>query len=245
MGETKTKILLIDSDQGIRSLLAANLCVCYQVDSCASADDALDMDLTKYDLIITDINLEGSISGLDFSEMLQRSPRTSEIALIFCTALDSEDDIIRGFDAGADDYILKPFSLREVVARVRSVIRRRSMTMGAMSKREAAETVKIDGLEVNLTEQRVTRDGEAVSLSRIEFQLLATLLRDPGQPFTRIQLQKKVWADDETVSSRAVDVNISRLRKKLGPYGVIIASVPGTGYKAEYLETLTSTNFLT
>lgn len=233
MNETDTRILLIDSDQAIRSLLAANLGVFYKVETCATADDALDMDLPSFDLIISDINLSGSISGLDFSEMLQRSPRTSDIALIFCTALDSEDDIIRGFDAGADDYILKPFSLREVIARVRSVIRRRSLTAIARRKPETVEKITVEGLEVNLTDQRVTCDGEVVSLSRIEFQLLATLLREPDQPFTRIQLQKKVWADDEVVSSRAVDVNISRLRKKLGPYGVIIVSVPGTGYKAQ------------
>lgn len=233
MNETDTRILLIDSDQAIRSLLAANLGVFYKVETCPTADDALDMDLPSFDLIISDINLSGSISGLDFSEMLQRSPRTSDIALIFCTALDSEDDIIRGFDAGADDYILKPFSLREVIARVRSVIRRRSLTAIARRKPETVEKITVEGLEVNLTDQRVTCDGEVVSLSRIEFQLLATLLREPDQPFTRIQLQKKVWADDEVVSSRAVDVNISRLRKKLGPYGVIIVSVPGTGYKAQ------------
>lgn len=233
MEETPKKILLIDGDQVIRTLLAANLGVYYKVESCASAEDALDLDLPSFELIILDIELGGSITGLEFSEMLQRSPVTSDIALIFCTALDSEDDIVRGFDAGADDYILKPFSLREVIARVRSVIRRHSLTASARQKPKAEEVVTIDGLEVNLSEQRVTADGEPVSLSRIEFQLLATLLRNPGQPFTRIQLQNKVWPNDETVSARAVDVNISRLRKKLGPYGVIVASVPGTGYKAE------------
>ncbi len=231
MEDTPKKILLIDGDQVIRTLLAANLGVYYKVVSVAKAEDALDLDLPSFSLIMMDVNLPGEISGLDFSEMLQRSPSTEDIALIFCSTMDSEDDIVRGFDAGADDYILKPFSLREVVARVNSVIRRHSLAARSVQKPAPKEVINIEGLEINLINQRVTVDEEPVSLSRIEYQLLATLLRKPGETFTRMQLQSNVWPDDENVSSRAVDVNISRLRKKLGPYGVLITSVPGTGYK--------------
>ncbi len=225
----QTAVLLIDNDSMILELLQVNLAADYQVDACRSAEEAIELDLTRYSLIILDINLGGGIDGLQFAEMLGRSELTSGIPFIFCTARDSEDEIIHGFDAGADDYIVKPFSLREMVARVRSVIRRHALRRPAHAAK-VSPTIDYEGLVINLDNQRVEIHGEPVTLSRTEYQILKLLMQNQGKLVSRDEIHAHAWTDSEAVSARTIDVNISRLRKKLGEYGACIISRPGQGY---------------
>ena len=138
----------------------------------------------------------------------------------------SEDDVVEGLDAGADDYISKPFSSRELIARVRSVVRRRRM----MSLRRAANAVRVDGLVLDLSAGRVTIDGEPVMLTRTEYLILAMFMRNRNSFFDRSEIRHEAWEDENGVSDRAVDTNISRLRKKLGDYGRNIVNRQGFGY---------------
>lgn len=223
----KTDILVIDGDEVIRELIHYNLSADYNIDACSSAEDALELDLLSYSLIILDINLSGSINGLQFTDMLGRSAATAGIPFIFCTARDSEDEIIAGFDAGADDYIVKPFSLREMVARVKSVIRRHAINRPAAAR---PMTLDYEGLQLQLETQRAELDGQPVALSRTEYQILKLFMKNPGRLFTREEIHTRAWPDGEAVSARTIDVNISRIRKKIGPYATCIISKPGQGY---------------
>ena len=228
MQADKTNILVIDGDDVVRELIHSNLSADYHIDACAAAEDALELSLPDYSLIILDINLGGSINGLQFTDMLSRSKSTASLPFIFCTARDSEDEIIAGFDAGADAYIVKPFSLREMVARVKSVIRRHAMMRPAAATRPA--TLDYEGLKLQLETQRAELDGQPIALSRTEYQILKLFMKNPGKLFTRDEIHTRAWPDGEAVSARTIDVNISRLRKKIGPYAACIISKPGQGY---------------
>lgn len=220
------KVLVIDNDRVILDLLQLNLAVHYHVDTRQSAEDALELDLPSYSLIILDISLGGKINGMQFIEMLARSEATVSIPFIFCTARDSEDDILRGFDAGADDYIVKPFSLREMVARTRSVIRRHSRPAAAPK----TSRLVYEGLVMNVDNQRVELDSVPLSLSRTEYQILKLFMKNKGTFFSREEIHAQAWPDTEAVSARTIDVNISRLRKKIGRYASCIVSRAGQGY---------------
>lgn len=225
----RTAILVIDSDEMILELLQLNLAADYHVDTCRSAEEAIELDLPSYSLLILDINLGGSIDGMQFTEMLGRSEQTANIPFIFCTSRDSEDEIIHGFDAGADDYIVKPFSLREMVARVRSVIRRHALRRPAAAPKPVSK-LDYEGLVLHLDTQRAEIDGQALALSRTEYQILKLFMKNQGKLFTRDEIHARAWPDSEAVSARTIDVNISRLRKKLGKYAACIISRPGQGY---------------
>jgi len=233
------QILVVDSDEIICELINYNLQKDYRITVCATADDALDVDIASQSLIILDTNLKGTISGTDFITMLQRSSSTARVPFIICSSNDSEDAIIRGFDAGADDYIIKPFSLREMVARVKSVLRRHNIM-----SRLAGSTVthhhpttreyRVQELVMYPESMRVEVKCSPVSLTRTEFQILKLFLKEPGRFFSREDIHVKVWNDNERTGLRTVDVNISRLRKKLGPiYGPMLVSRPGQGYGIE------------
>lgn len=203
----------------------------YVVTSCATAEEALEKDFSLTDLIISEVVL-GEINGLMLAGMLKSNPATADIPLIICTTLDSEDDIVKGFEAGADDYILKPFSLRELMARIRSVLRRRNM---APAKARAAAPVSQDavtykGLAVDTGARSVAIDGRQVALTRTEMQLLHTLISRPGHFFSQGELYRMIWNKEIDESSRALDVSVSRLRKKLGAYAANIVNRSGIGY---------------
>ena len=157
--------------------------------------------------------------------MLKANKGTAEIPIIFITAKDTENDTITGFNLGADDYISKPFSLREVIMRVKAVLRR---TAGVQIKEE--EQLQYKGLVINIPQKKVTIDGEETSLTKKEFEILLLLLQNQGRVFSREDILAKVWNDEVYVLDRTIDVNITRLRKKIGSYGKYIVTRLGYGY---------------
>ncbi len=225
-----SSILIIDEDKMISDLIHYNLeNEGYSVISCTSTAEALDLDLTTYSLIITEaLFRDCNISGLRFTEMLKQNPDTATVPVIICSTLDSEDDIINGFNAGADDYILKPFSLREMVARVKSVIRRHQIQLMRMKPR--SHQLTFNGLSIDMETNKVTIDGQPISLSRTEQHILVLFLRNINKYFKRNEIYEKVWIRQEQGSDRIVDVNISRIRKKIGPYAANIINRSGVGY---------------
>ena len=222
-----TLILIVDSDSSIKSLLADNLrSEGYTVDTVTTALEALVLQLDRYSLIISDIDLPGEIDGFELLERVKDDPMTSTIPLIFCTARDGENDIIKGLNAGADDYIIRPFSLREMLARVRSVMRRRRNMSPAANNR----TIEYRTLILNVDSHGLIIDGETVSLSPTEFAILTMLLRSRNRMFRREEIFAAAWPGEELNNPRLVDVNISRLRKKLSTYSRNLVNKSGLGY---------------
>ena len=161
--------------------------------------------------------------------MLKADVTTADIPLIFCTARDTEDDMVMGLNLGADDYIMKPYTIRNVIARVKSVLRR---TSGHKSnaKEEKPNILKVDGLQLDLEFKRCLVDGEEVKLARKEFELLAYLISHRGKICSREQILSRVWSNEVVVLDRTIDVNITRLRSKIGAYGSYIVTRSGFGY---------------
>ena len=222
-----TLILIVDSDSSIKSLLADNLRSDGDtVDTVTTALEALVLQLDRYSLIISDIDLPGEIDGFELLERVKDDPMTSTIPLIFCTARDGENDIIKGLNAGADDYIIRPFSLREMLARVRSVMRRRRNMSPAANNR----TIEYRTLILNVDSHGLIIDGETVSLSPTEFAILTLLLRSRNRMFRREEIFAAAWPGEELNNPRLVDVNISRLRKKLSTYSRNLVNKSGLGY---------------
>lgn len=227
----KHQVIVVDPDTMITDLMKYNLeNEGYIVRVCADAETALDSDFETTDLVVTEVTL-GEINGLMLVNMLKGAQATADIPVIICSSHDSEDDIVRGFDAGCDDYILKPFSLREFMARVRSVVRRRRMTHHVSRPATAtAAAVSYGGLTLDPDSRSVTMDGRHLPLSRTEMMLLHTLISRIGHFFSHADLYRLVWNKESDGSSSALDVSVSRLRKKLGDYGQNIVNRSGIGY---------------
>ena len=196
----------------------------YKVDTANSAEEALKLDLTQYNLLLLDVMM-GEISGFKMARMLKANKDTVNIPIIFITAKDTENDTITGFNLGADDYISKPFSLREVIMRVKAVLRRT-----ANLQRKESEELQYKGLVINVPQKKVTIEGEEISLTKKEFEILSLLLQNAGRVFSREDILSKVWNDEVYVLDRTIDVNITRLRKKIGEYGKNIVTRLGYGY---------------
>lgn len=219
-----TRLLVVDDEEDICAILKYNLEKAgYSVDTDTSAEDALRRDLSKYGLILLDIML-GGMSGLDMASKIRASATTKDIPIIFITAKDTEEDTLAGFDAGADDYISKPFSVREVVRRVAAVLRRSS------TKYKTPDALTYKGLAIDNDAKTLSVDGRKVEVTKNEFEILHLLLSSPGRVFTREEILSAVWPDDVIVTDRTVDVNITRLRKKISPYGDCIVTRHGYGY---------------
>lgn len=225
------QVAIVDGDTAITSLIKLNLeNEGYCVRTFANAEDVLDMDFTYTDLIITEVIL-GEINGLMLTGMLKSSEATAHIPVIICTTMDSEDDIVKGFDAGADDYILKPFSLREMMARIRSVLRRHNMQPRQQFKPvTTAAAITYKGLTIDPSSHAVTIDGNPIALTRTELMLLNALMTRSGHFYSHRDLYRIVWNKEGDASSRALDVSVSRLRKKLGEYASNIVNRSGIGY---------------
>ena len=225
------RILVVDDEEDLCEILKFNLeNEGYWVDTANSAEEALNMDLTQYHLLLLDVMM-GDISGFRMANILKKDKDTAHIPIIFVTAKDTENDTITGFNLGADDYISKPFSVAEVLARVRSVLRRTRRTSATQTIDESIITYK--GLEVNTMRKRCMVDGEEVALTRKEFDILVLLLTSRGTILSREQIMKRVWSDEVVVLDRTIDVNITRMRKKLGEYGNHIITRTGYGYGFE------------
>lgn len=225
--ENNIRILVVDDEETLCEALRFSLeTEGYNVDVAHSAEEALALDLSVYNLILLDIMM-GEISGTQFARIVKSNPSTSGIPIIFCTAKDSEEDMIEGLDLGADDYITKPYSLKAVSARIRTVLRRVDNAAGSFSDHEKAE---YGGLVILPDKKQCLVDGEEVKLPKKEFEILHTLLTHRGQIFSREELLKKIWPDEVVVLDRVVDVNITRIRQKIGRYGKKIVTRSGYGY---------------
>ena len=223
------RILVVDDEQDLCEILKFNLeTEGYQVDTAYSAEEALTMDLTSYHLLLLDVMM-GEMSCFALARKLQGNAATASLPIIFLTARDTENDMVTGFNLGADDYISKPFSIREVLVRVRAVLRR----TGNANAEDAESTLQYQGLQLNLSNKTVTVNGEVVPFTKTEFELLHTLLEEKGRVFSRQELINKVWPSDVLVLDRTVDVNITRLRKKIGPVSKCIVTRLGFGYLFE------------
>lgn len=221
------KILVVDDEETLREALRFNLeTEGYEVDTADNAEQVLTMDVLSYDLILLDIMM-GDISGTQLAKILKSNPVTASVPIIFCTAKDTEDDMVEGLEIGADDYIMKPYSLRNVLARVKTVLRR---TSANLSKEQFCDKVAFEGLVVIPSRKLCIVDGNEVKLPKKEFEILLKLLRNIGRVFTREELLKAIWPNDVIVFDRVVDVNITRIRQKIGRYGSHIKSRSGYGY---------------
>ena len=216
------RILIVDDEQDLLDILQFNLeAEGYAVKTATSAEEALVAGMEGIDLILLDVMMAG-MSGFKMAETIRSNSAARSIPIIFLTARDSEEDRLRGFELGGDDYIPKPFSIREVLARVKAVLRR--------TGEDTQSLVRYEGLEVNADHKSVLIDGVSVAFTRTEFDLLKLLLEHPGHVFSRQELISRVWPDDVVVLDRTVDVNITRLRKKIGRYASNIVTRSGFGY---------------
>ncbi len=234
----KYRVLVVDDEESLCEILKFNLeKEGYAVTTALSAEEALALNLAEFDLMILDIMM-GELSGFGLARILRKRPETAETPIIFCTALDSEADKIKGLDIGADDYISKPFSLAEVMARVRSVLRRSKRTLNVAVVNEASaeeaktndSVIRFETLVVNNLDKSCYIDNEEIQLTRKEFDILVLLLSSRGTILSREQIMKRVWSEEVVVLDRTIDVNITRLRKKLGIYGNHIITRTGYGY---------------
>lgn len=227
--DTKKRILVVDDEETLCEALRFNLeTEGYAVDVAHSAEEALSMDLSQYDLFLLDIMM-GEISGTQLARIIRSNPATSSVPIIFCTAKDNEDDMIAGLDLGADDYITKPYSLRSVAARIRTVLRRTTLHNGQPVNNEP-DKVSYLGLTVLPAKKICMVDGAEVKLPRKEFEILLKLLSHRGHIFSREEILKEIWPDEVVVLDRVVDVNITRIRQKIGRYGKNIVTRSGYGY---------------
>ena len=217
---------MVDDEQDLCEILKFNLeTEGYEVEMADSAESALTLDLTTFDLLLLDVMM-GEMSGFALAKHLKKQDDTKDIPIIFLTARDTENDTVTGFNLGADDYISKPFSIREVIVRVRAVLRRTSKE----SDEHQPSTINYQGLELNLDKKTVSVDGEPVPFTKTEFEILRTLLEESGRVFSRQELIAKIWPADVFVLDRTVDVNITRLRKKIGRFSKCIVTRLGFGY---------------
>ncbi len=218
----KRKILAVDDEEPILEILSFNLeGDGYSVDTCLSAEEAMRKNLHTYDLFILDVMM-GQVSGFRLAEKIRKEMALST-PIIFLTARDTENDRITGFNLGADDYRAKPFSVRELMARVKAVLRR------SAPSRITTETVA-GSFTIDTESSLILSDGKPLELTRKEYEILSLLIRNEGRIFPRHEILSRVWGNDVIVTDRTVDVTIARIRKKLGDSGNMIKNKSGYGY---------------
>lgn len=220
------RILVVDDEEDLCEILKFNLeNEGYRVDTANSAEEALKMNLSQYHILLLDVMM-GEISGFRMANMLKKNKDTAQIPIIFVTAKDTENDTITGFNLGADDYISKPFSIREVIVRIKAVLRRTASS----SPTKTEDLLEYKGLSLNVSQKKVCINGTEISLTKKEFEILLLFLQNKGHVFSREDILAKVWQDEVFVLDRTIDVNITRLRKKIGEYGKRIVTRLGYGY---------------
>ncbi len=218
------RILVVDDEEDLCEILQFNLeTEGYVVEVAYSAEEALKKDLSTYNLLLLDVMM-GEISGFRMARMMRENPKYSKIPIIFLTAKDTENDRLTGFTLGADDYITKPFSIREVIARIKAVIRR------VEDVKAEKQVLSHEGLEMNINNKTVLLNGKEISFTKKEFEILRLFLENKNRLFTREEILVRVWSADVIVLDRTIDVNITRLRKKIGQYEKNIITRLGYGY---------------
>lgn len=219
------RILITDDEPDICEILQFNLeNDGYEVDVSNSAEDAMERDLSRYDLLLLDVMM-GGMSGFKMASILRKNPATANVPIIFLTAKSTENDTLTGFTLGADDYISKPFSIKQVIARVGAVLRR----SGQAQPQQPTE-ISYKSLKINTTQKKAYIDNNELELTKKEFEILLLLMSSPGCVFSRETILQQIWSDDVYVLDRTIDVNITRLRKKIEPYSKNIVTRLGYGY---------------
>ena len=224
MADAGAQILVVEDEATQREVIAYNLRKeGYDVRLAQDGDEAeLELSEEIPDLILLDWMMPGA-SGLELARRIRKRSQTRDVPIIMLTARSEEEDVIRGLDIGADDFVTKPYSISELLARVRSILRR--------SKSRGADTMQVGEIEMNVEAHRVFASGVEISLGPLEFRLLQVLMERPGRVFERDQLLDKVWGRSVYVDSRTVDVHVGRLRRSLGPEAKDqIRTVRGKGY---------------
>ncbi|MCM1093667.1 MAG: response regulator transcription factor [Bacteroides sp.] len=229
----RIKILVVDDEEALGEILKYNLELDgYEVDTALSAEEALTMDLSSYSLFILDIMMD-QLSGFDFAKQLKNNTSTENTPIIFCSALNGEDDTVMGLNLGGDDYITKPFVISEVLARVRAVLRRSHVSQQYaynLSKGIQEPDIVFKTMRVDRNEKTCYLNGEPVALTKTEFEILMFFLTHRGRIYSREEIIREVWPGETVVSNRTIDTNITRLRKKIEPYGNNIITRLGFGY---------------
>ncbi|WP_308558733.1 response regulator transcription factor [uncultured Porphyromonas sp.] len=225
MDKKKFRLLLVDDEEDLREILTFNLAgEGYQVSTAANAEEALKMPLEEYHLLILDVMMPG-MSGFKLAEVIRREKKLTT-PIIFLTAKDTENDLLTGFNIGADDYMAKPFSIKELQARVQAVLMR--SLQGGLDFEESQ--IEIGTLLIDLDTKQVFVNGEPIDLTKKELEILILLARDPSKVFSREEILDRVWREDVFVMERTIDVHITRIRKKLRGSGVKIINRSGFGY---------------
>jgi len=221
------RILVVDDEEDLCEILQFNLeTEGYLVDVAYSAEEAMKKNIPDYNLLLLDVMM-GEMSGFKMARILHENPKTASVPIVFLTAKDTENDRLTGFNIGGDDYISKPFSIREVMARVKAVIRR------VESKKSGVAPVQLlayETLEMQLDNKKVLLEGAELSFTKKEFEILKLFLENKNRVFTREEMLSRIWSDEVCVLDRTIDVNITRLRKKIGIYGKNIVTRLGYGY---------------
>lgn len=226
--ETKNniRILVVDDEEDIREILQFNLeNEDFIVDTASSAEEALKILTHNHSLILLDVMM-GGMSGYKMADQLRKTDNQTPI--IFLTAKGTENDMLTGFSIGADDYISKPFSIKEVIARVRSVIKRSKINDSNTAS--TRNVITKEDLNIDLVAKKVLLEDQEINLTKTEFNILTLLLQNEGRVYSRSEILEKAWKDEGIVLERTVDVHIARLRKKIGKYGDAIINRTGHGY---------------
>jgi DNA-binding response OmpR family regulator len=222
------RILIVDDEEDLCEILQYNLSnEGYKTEIAHSAEEALKRALCEFDLVLLDVMM-GPMSGFKFADKLRKELKI-DVPVIFLTAKDTENDILTGFSLGADDYISKPFSVNELTARVKAVLKR-SYTDKVNNK----SIIQFNGIDLDTVRKRLIINDERVELTKKEYEILRTLLENQGKVFSREDLLMRIWGQDVIVTERTVDVNITRLRNKLGSFGASLKNKTGYGYFFEF-----------
>lgn len=224
----RNKILVVDDEEDLCEILQFNLeSEGFAVDIANSAEEALKLLTDEHELILLDVMMEG-MSGFKMAEKVRKDMHMNT-PIIFLTAKDTENDMLTGFSIGGDDYIAKPFSIKEVAARVKAVLKR----AGNIALPEKKKTIEIGELTLDLNSKTVYLNEQQILLTKKEFEILSMMAKAPNRVFSREDILGKAWQEDGYVLERTVDVHITRLRKKLGAFGKHIANRSGYGYCLE------------
>jgi two-component system alkaline phosphatase synthesis response regulator PhoP len=212
MDNRKYKILIVDDEEDLCEILQYNLNNSgFETETAHSAEEAMKKSLHNYDLFLLDVMM-GQMSGFRLAERLKKEYKINA-PVIFLTAKDTENDILTGFSLGADDYIAKPFSVNELTARVKAVLKRTENEL-----KENEDIQKFGNIELDNVRKRIIIDSEKIDLTRKEFEILKLLLENNGKVFSREDILRRIWGGDVIVTDRTVDVNIARIRSKIGVY---------------------------